>query len=145
MQPVNVHATALVVDGRGLLIFGPTGAGKSTLALQLIDNAKLAGSAAFLVSDDQVWLVARSGRLVAEAPENIAGLVEIRGFGPAAIAHEGTAVIDAAIWLVEPELAPRHREDETHAVHGVTLPRLDLAAGNPLLGARAVAAWLRTL
>lgn len=145
MQPVNVHATALVVDGRGILIFGASGTGKSSLALQLIDNARLAGRAAFLVADDRVWLVQRNGRLVAEAPEAIAGLVEIRGFGPAPVQHEGAAVIDAAIWLVEPDAAPRHRAGETHALQGIALPRLDVAAGNPVQGARAVAAWLPTL
>ncbi len=145
MARINIHATALVVEGRGLLIFGPSGAGKSSLALQLIDDARRVGASAFLVADDRVWLDRRGDRLLAEAPETLAGLVEIRGFGPACVQHEGVTVIDASIWLVAPEIAPRHREDRKEPVHGVTLPRLDAAAGNPVHAARAVAAWLRTV
>lgn len=144
MEPVNLHATALVAGGAGLLIRGPSGAGKSRLALALIDLCRARGRFAALVADDRVWLSAHGGRLVAAAPQPIAGLVEIRGYGPAPLAHEKRAVIDRLVVLVEPEDAPRHREDATGTVAGLglALPRLDLAARDAEGAARAVLAWL---
>ena len=66
--PGNVHATALVYDGIGVLITGPSGSGKSLLALDLLDHAALAGTQAFLIADDQVLLEAEGGTLRAAAP-----------------------------------------------------------------------------
>ena len=71
----TVHASSVAVDGRAVLITGPSGAGKSDLALRLLDRGFT------LVSDDQT-IVRRDGdRLIASAPPNIAGKLEIRGIG----------------------------------------------------------------
>lgn len=71
----SVHATSVALDGRAVLISGPSGSGKSDLALRLMDRGFK------LVSDDQT-LVRREGeRLIASAPSNIAGKIEIRGLG----------------------------------------------------------------
>lgn len=142
MRRRNLHATAMVLGGRGLLLFGPSGAGKSSLALHLLDLCGGRRVFACLVADDRVWVSARNGRLVAEAPEAIAGLVEVRGFGPAPFRHEGRAVIDGAVRLVDPASAPRHREDAADTILGIRLPRLDLRAGDEAGAARAVVAWL---
>lgn len=141
-ERVNLHATVVVVGRAGLMIRGPSGAGKSALALALLDLCRARAVFSSLVADDQVWLSACGGRLIAEAPAPIAGLVEIRGYGPAPLAHERRAVIDRAVELVEPATAPRHRLDATESVLGVALPRLDLAQGDAAGAARAVAAWL---
>jgi serine kinase of HPr protein (carbohydrate metabolism regulator) len=71
----TVHASTVAMDGRAVVIMGPSGAGKSDLVLRLIDRGFT------LVSDDQT-LVKRDGeRLIASAPPNIAGKLEIRGIG----------------------------------------------------------------
>jgi serine kinase of HPr protein (carbohydrate metabolism regulator) len=71
----TIHASTVARDGRAVLISGPSGSGKSDLALRLLDR----GFA--LVSDDQT-IVRRDGdRLLATAPPNIAGKLEIRGIG----------------------------------------------------------------
>lgn len=71
----TLHASTVAIAGRAVLITGPSGSGKSDLALRLLDR----GFA--LVSDDQT-LVRRDGtRLLASAPPNIAGKLEIRGIG----------------------------------------------------------------
>jgi len=71
----TLHASTVASDGRAVLIAGPSGAGKSDLALRLLDRGFT------LVSDDRT-LVRRDGdRLVASAPPNIAGKLEIRGIG----------------------------------------------------------------
>ena len=71
----SVHASSVAVDGRAVLITGPSGSGKSDLALRLLDRGFS------LVSDDQT-IVRRTGdRLIATAPPIIAGKLEIRGIG----------------------------------------------------------------
>jgi HPr kinase/phosphorylase len=70
-----VHGTAVAVDGGAILLRGPPGAGKSDLALRLID------AGARLVADDQVELRRDGRQILARAPATLAGLVEIRGIG----------------------------------------------------------------
>lgn len=142
VQPLNVHVTALVVGSAGLLVTGRSGAGKSTLALALVEHARARGRFASIVSDDRTWLGLAHGRVLAAAPAPIAGLIEVRGFGPAPVAHEARAVIDGVIALVEPDAAPRHRNDATETLLGVDLPKLELAARDAFAATRAVAAWL---
>ena len=71
----QVHATCIEIDGSGVLLRGPAGAGKSDLALRLIDTG------ARLVADDATIVAERRGRLVASAPAAIAGRLEICGVG----------------------------------------------------------------
>ena len=128
MPAKNHHATVVVVGSKGVLLRGPSGAGKSELALALLQQAKAEGMFAILVADDQVFLSEHAGRLVARAPEAIAGLVEIRGLGPVGIGHEPAAVIDLIADLV-PE-PPRYQEPAAETIEGVTLPRFEVAGRN---------------
>jgi serine kinase of HPr protein (carbohydrate metabolism regulator) len=71
----SMHASTVAIDGRAVLITGPSGSGKSDLALRLLDRGFV------LVSDDRT-IVRRDGdRLLASAPPQIAGKLEIRGIG----------------------------------------------------------------
>ena len=70
-----VHATCVEIDGAAVLLRGPSGSGKSDLALRLIDGG------ARLVADDQVQLSVLRGELVATAPTVLAGRLEVRGLG----------------------------------------------------------------
>ena len=69
------HASTVAVDGRAVLITGPSGSGKSDLALRLLDRGFT------LVSDDQTIVRREGSKLIASAPPNIAGKLEIRGVG----------------------------------------------------------------
>ncbi|MCA3186099.1 MAG: serine kinase [Rhodobacter sp.] len=71
----RLHASCVALEGRGLLILGPSGSGKSSLALQMI------GLGAALVADDQVDVTCAGDALVAAAPPALAGLIEARGVG----------------------------------------------------------------
>jgi serine kinase of HPr protein (carbohydrate metabolism regulator) len=71
----TVHASTVAIDGRAVLITGPSGSGKSDLALRLLDRGFT------LVSDDQTVVRRDGDRLIASAPPQIAGKLEIRGIG----------------------------------------------------------------
>ena len=71
----TLHASTVAKEGRAVVISGPSGSGKSDLALRMLDRGFT------LVSDDQT-IVKRDGeRLLASPPPNIAGKLEIRGIG----------------------------------------------------------------
>lgn len=113
---MNVHATAVALDaGRGVLILGASGAGKSELALRLMAYG------ACLVADDRVDLSVHEGELWARAPETLVGMVEMRGVG---ILH-ADALPSARIVLIvdldqqETERLPPHRSRE---ILGISLP-----------------------
>jgi serine kinase of HPr protein (carbohydrate metabolism regulator) len=140
--PVNIHATALVVGDRGILIRGPSGAGKTTLALALAARAVAAGRFAALVGDDQLMARAVGGRLVCRAPASIAGLAEVRGRTPRLVAHVPACVVDLAVSLVPPHEAPRYAEPESGTVAGCAVPAMLLCERNVEGALPALASWL---
>jgi serine kinase of HPr protein (carbohydrate metabolism regulator) len=71
----TLHASTVSLNGRAVLISGPSGSGKSDLALRLLDRGFI------LVSDDQTIVRKDGSRLVASAPPAIAGKLEVRGVG----------------------------------------------------------------
>ncbi len=71
----TIHASTVALDGRAVLITGPSGSGKSDLALRLLDRGFV------LVSDDQTIVKKTGTRLTASAPPTIRGKLEIRGVG----------------------------------------------------------------
>ncbi|MCC5969398.1 MAG: HPr kinase/phosphatase C-terminal domain-containing protein [Pararhodobacter sp.] len=116
--PPNLHASAIAFGPQaGVLITGPSGSGKSTLALSLIDQG------AQLVADDQTLIARVDAALFARAPQPIAGLIEVRGFGLIRLPPRRLARIRLVIDLT-------HTEDtrlpplRTHTIAGVTLPLL---------------------
>jgi serine kinase of HPr protein (carbohydrate metabolism regulator) len=119
--PVLVHATAVAVEGAAVLLRGPPGAGKSDLALRLID------AGAGLVADDQVEL-RRSGReVLARAPAAIAGLIEVRGVGIIRMEPVGEAPLALLVDLVAPDAIERLPEDRAEDVLGLPIPVVALA------------------
>lgn len=75
MSETNVHASCVAIGTKGVLLLGTSGAGKSDLALRLIDDG------AKLVADDRTILFIAKGALHAKPPASIKGLIEIRGVG----------------------------------------------------------------
>ena len=71
----NLHSSSVALDGRAVLISGPSGSGKSDLALRMLDRGFT------LVSDDRTIIRKQGGKLIASAPETIKGKLEIRGLG----------------------------------------------------------------
>ena len=132
MNPVNpsaaprisaetVHASTVATDGRAVVILGPSGSGKSDLALRLLDRGFT------LVSDDQTVVKRDGERLVASAPPNIAGKLEIRGIG--IVDMETVTNIPVAL-LVEltSEIQRLPDESRERPVLGVKLPLISIDA-----------------
>lgn len=116
----TVHAGAVAIAGRAVLIAGASGSGKSDLALRLIDRG------ARLVSDDYTLIEAKDGRLLACAPATTAGRIEVRGVGIV----EMDALSDVPVCLfvdldAEPERLP---EPRTRSFLGIAVPAVALAA-----------------
>lgn len=103
----ELHATAIVIHEAGVLIRGASGAGKSALALALIDFAHMRGAFACLVGDDRLRLCATHGRLIARGHPSIAGRIEQRGVGILSIPFVAAAVVRLIVDLVPPPDAPR--------------------------------------
>ena len=118
MSAVPHQASCVSIEGRGVLIEGPPGIGKSSLALALIDRG------ATLVGDDGVLLEERGGKVWALPPPNIAGLIEIRNVGLATLPAEAAPV--ALVVRLDPE-APRLPESAERAIlAGVSVPLIRL-------------------
>jgi serine kinase of HPr protein (carbohydrate metabolism regulator) len=101
MSRTNIHATGLVLGKIGLILRGVPGAGKSILALELLDEWELRGAPAKLVSDDRIDIEATSGGLVMHAPRAIEGLIELRGRGIVARPFVRRAPLHLVIDLVD--------------------------------------------
>ena len=127
----TVHASAVRVGERAVLIRGPSGAGKSRLAFDLI----VAGRAgqipeAVLVGDDRVHLEVREDRLVVRPADALQGLIEIRGLGIRRCAYVAEACVGLVVDLsaADAERLPPP-EALTIEVFGVKLPRIPIATG----------------
>jgi len=131
----TIHATCVAIGGRGLLILGPSGTGKSDLALRLIDRGAL------LVSDDGVAVRAGSGRAYAAAPATIEGRMEIRGLGIVDVPTMKEAPIALCISLGAGERMPPESLP-TFSLVGVAIPMLGIdpfEASAPIKVERALA------
>jgi len=117
----TVHATSVAIDGRGVLLMGASGAGKSDLALRLID------AGAMLISDDYTRALAEGTRLMLDAPDNIAGKMEIRHLGLVDMTPVRHVPAALAIRLDEkPERMPEHIP--TILIAGIAIPLVTLSA-----------------
>lgn len=94
-----LHASAVVVGEAGVLILGPSGSGKSSLALALIEAAHSAGLFSRLVGDDRINITRYGPCLIARGHPLIRGQIEARGLGILSVASLDAAVVGLAIDL----------------------------------------------
>jgi serine kinase of HPr protein (carbohydrate metabolism regulator) len=120
----NLHSSTVALDGRAVLISGPSGSGKSDLALRMLDRGFT------LVSDDRTIIRKQGGKLIASAPETIKGKLEVRGVG--IVEMETVANVPLAL-VVELTSDIQRMPDDSQE-------RLILGAGIPLINVDALTA-----
>ena len=117
----NIHGTCVAFRGMGILIRGPSGSGKSDLALRLIDNN------AKLVSDDQVLAMAKNGEVVLSPPRSIAGKIEVRGVGVINMRYIKSSKLALVVDLVKKSQAiERLPKKKLTKLLGVNVPVIEL-------------------
>lgn len=120
----TLHASCVAIDGRAVLIEGRSGEGKSDLALRLIDRG------AVLVSDDYTTCTRSNGALIATAPANITGKIEVRGIGVIDMPHQDRVPIALLVTILDSP--PRMPEGpKKRRIAGIDIPEVALAALEP--------------
>ena len=117
----TTHASTVAVDGRAVLISGPSGSGKSDLALRLLDRGFT------LVSDDQTIVRREGNRLIASAPPTIKGKLEIRGVG--IVEMETVTDVPVALYVeLTSEIVRLPDDRRERPVLGLNLPLISVDA-----------------
>jgi HPr kinase/phosphorylase len=127
----SVHASAVLVGDRAVLIRGPSGSGKSTLAFDLI----LAGRTGqipktVLIGDDRVYLEMMQGQLVVRPVRALAGLIEIRGLGIRRCDFAGQGIVGLVVDLSAADAERLPAADALKvSLYGSILPRIPIGSG----------------
>ena len=117
----TLHASTVALDGRAVVISGPSGSGKSDLALRLIDRGFV------LVSDDQTIVRKDGDRIVATAPPTIAGKLEVRGIGIVEMERAENVPIALAVELTS-EIQRLPDDSRERMILGIHLPLISVNA-----------------
>ena len=128
--PATVHGTAVALGRRAVLIRGPSGSGKSDLALRCLALPPVLEGwpRAALVADDQVALTRTASGIEMHAPPTIAGRIEVRGVGIVNVPHVASAELALVADLVAPgEVARYPIEPETAEIMGRASPLVRIA------------------
>lgn len=124
MYETLLHGDLVEIDGYGVLLTGKSGVGKSDLALRLIENKN-----AILVADDMVRLAIRENKIYGSAPDNIKGLLEVRGVGILKYKHKDENCVDLIVNLREDvSQIDRMPKKQRQNILGVEIVQIDLYA-----------------
>ena len=126
----TIHASAVLIGAKAVLIRGPSGSGKSSLAWDLVNAPSQGLPFVRLVGDDRLEVTSQSGCLLVRPSPALEGLIEIRGFGIRRLQFEPVAAVGWIVDLAAPDAA-RHPAPQVAVadIAGVALPRLAVAQG----------------
>ena len=117
MSALGIHATSIIVNQKGILITGKAGFGKSSLALELIEQG------ASLIADDVTFLTAKDEKLYASCDEKWCGCLEVRGFGIIqGIQTKSVSKIDYLIELTDEKIERMPYDISQKTYCGVDIP-----------------------
>ncbi len=120
----NIHASCVSYFGKGILIRGKSGTGKSDLSLRLIMD-----KGCVLIGDDRIDIFAKKGKLKAYGIKTIANMLEVRGIGLAHFPSQKSADVHLIVDLVkDSENIERLPEPETENLEGIDIPKIKICA-----------------
>lgn len=122
MADKQIHATCVSLDNQGVILRGPSGSGKSDLALRLIDQGGM------LIADDRVDLIHQGGSIIASSPQEISGLLEVRGVGIIRLACLASIAVGLVVDLVDSKDMQRLPETVSTQLYGIEIRYLELNA-----------------
>lgn len=117
----SFHASTVAQGGRAVLIIGPSGSGKSDLALRLLDRGFS------LVSDDQTLVRIEDGRLLASPPPTIAGKLEVRGIGIVEMEHDHDVPVALLVELTS-DIQRMPDDERQRPILGIQIPLIGIDA-----------------
>jgi serine kinase of HPr protein (carbohydrate metabolism regulator) len=126
MTSTHLHATSIDIQGKGVLILGKSGMGKSSLALQLIDRGAL------LVADDQTILNYDGEKILMSPPDPLKGMMEVRALGLCAFPFHSPSSLELCVELCEKDDGERLPDSSFKEYYGIPIPLLQLKKDDPL-------------
>jgi serine kinase of HPr protein (carbohydrate metabolism regulator) len=126
----SVHASAVKVGPRAVLIRGPSGSGKSRLAFELISRGRSWQlPPAVLVGDDRVYLDTAGGEILVRPAPRLAGLIEIRGLGIRQVEFAKEAMVGLIVDLAADDAERLPSDDALQiSIFGVKIPRIPVGS-----------------
>jgi len=142
---MNHHCCALEISGKGILIEGASGSGKTSLMMGLLEKAKLENVDASFICDDQAILNVQDDVLIANAPKAIAGKLELHGYGIIDSANISSTRISLVVRILPDETIERMPDDKFTLVCDIRLPLIETPARHEKQAIRIVWAKLTSI
>jgi serine kinase of HPr protein (carbohydrate metabolism regulator) len=131
---VNIHASCVCIKNKGILFLGDSGSGKSDISLRLIADYK-----ATLIGDDRIDIIAKGNNIIASAPKNLSGLLEVRGIGIIKVKTKRKNKIDLAVFLTQDKIE-RMPEPLYYELLDKKIPLININPFEPSATAKILAA-----
>ena len=131
---INIHASCVCIKNKGILFLGDSGSGKSDISLRLIADYK-----ATLIGDDRIDIITKGNNIIASAPKNLSGLLEVRGIGIIKVKTKKKNKIDLAVFLTQDKIE-RMPEPLCYELLNKKIPLININPFEPSATAKILAA-----